>query len=172
MSLDVAFSMFSFLRTASKVKQSANRSVVSDSLQPRGLYSLWNSPGQNTGVCSFSLLEGIFPAQGSNSGLPHCRQILYQLSHKGQPKPQYLFQDVQQTSPLTLTPVNTKVPLPCVPTARVSVLYKDNKQWMMVNSLALESDRFRASPCSLTLGKLLTLRAQKKLDAEASQKSQ
>ena len=64
------------------------------------------------------------------------------------------------------------VPLPCVPTARVSVLYKDNKQWMMVNSLALESDRFRASPCSLTLGKLLTLRAQKKLDAEASQKSQ
>ena len=55
-------------------------SVVSDSLGPRGLYSPWNSPGQNTGVGSLSLLQGIFPTQGSNPGLPHCRQILYQLS--------------------------------------------------------------------------------------------
>ena len=45
----------------------------------------WNSPGQNTGVDSLSLLQGIFPTQGMNSGLPHCRQILYQLSHKGSP---------------------------------------------------------------------------------------
>ena len=43
--------------------------------------SPWNSPGQNTGVGSLSLLQGIFPTQGLNSGLPHCRQILYQLSH-------------------------------------------------------------------------------------------
>ena len=43
-----------------------------------------NSPGQNIGV-SLSLLQGIFPTQGSNPGLPHCRQILYQLSHKGSP---------------------------------------------------------------------------------------
>ena len=60
-----------------------SRSVMSDSLQPHGLYSPWNSPGQNTGVGSLSLLQGIFPAQGSNSGLPHYRRILYQLSHKG-----------------------------------------------------------------------------------------
>ena len=46
----------------------------------------WNSPGQNTGVGSFSLLQGIFPTQGSNPGLPHCRQIIYQLSHKGSPR--------------------------------------------------------------------------------------
>ena len=46
------------------------------------LYSPWNSPGQNTGVGSLSLLQGIFPTQGSNPGLPHCRQILYQLSHR------------------------------------------------------------------------------------------
>ena len=46
-------------------------------------YSLWNSPGQNTGVGSLSLLQGIFQIQGSNPGLPHCRWILYQLSHKG-----------------------------------------------------------------------------------------
>ena len=43
----------------------------------------WNSPGQNTGVGSLSLLQGIFPTQGLNLGLPHCRWILYQLSHKG-----------------------------------------------------------------------------------------
>ena len=41
--------------------------------------------GQNTGVGSFSLLWGIFPTQGSNPGLLHCRWLLYQLSHKGSP---------------------------------------------------------------------------------------
>ena len=56
---------------------------MSNSLQPHGLYHPWNSPGQNTGVGSLSLLQGIFPTQGLNPGLPHCRQILYQLSHKG-----------------------------------------------------------------------------------------
>ena len=53
---------------------------------PHGLYSPWNSAGQNTGVGSLSLLQGIFPSQGSNPGLPHCRRILYQLSHKGSPR--------------------------------------------------------------------------------------
>ena len=43
------------------------------------------SPGQNTGVGSLSLLQGIFPSQGSNPGLPLCRRILYQLSHQGGP---------------------------------------------------------------------------------------
>ena len=55
-------------------------------LWPHGLYSPWNSPGQNTGVGSLSLLQGIFPTQGSNPDLPHCRQILYSLSHKGSPR--------------------------------------------------------------------------------------
>ena len=44
------------------------------------------TPGQNTGVGSLSLLQGIFPIQGSNPGLPHCRLILYQLSHKESPR--------------------------------------------------------------------------------------
>ena len=61
------------------------KSVVSNSLQPHGLYSPWNSPGQNTGAGSLSLLQGIFPTQGSNTGLPYCKQILNQLSHKGSP---------------------------------------------------------------------------------------
>ena len=59
---------------------------MSDSLWPHELYSPWNSLGQNTGVGGLSLLQGIFPTQGSNAGHPHCRQILYQLSHKGSPR--------------------------------------------------------------------------------------
>ena len=43
---------------------------MSDSLWPHGLYSSWNSPGQNTGVGSLSLLQGIFPTQGLNPGWP------------------------------------------------------------------------------------------------------
>ena len=58
---------------------------MSNSLWPHGLCSPWNSPGQNIGVGSLSLLQGIFPAQWSNWGLPHCRWILYQLSHQGSP---------------------------------------------------------------------------------------
>ena len=66
--------------------ESESCSVMSVSLQPRGLYSPWNSPGQNTGVGSLSLLQEIFPIQEWNPGLSHCRWILYQLSHKGSPK--------------------------------------------------------------------------------------
>ena len=56
---------------------------MSDSFWPHGLYSPWNFPDQNTGAGSFSLLQGIFPTQGSNPGLQHWRRILYQLSPKG-----------------------------------------------------------------------------------------
>ena len=56
---------------------------MSDSLWPNGLYNPWNSPGQITGVGTLSLLQGILPTQGLNPGLPHCRRILYQLSHQG-----------------------------------------------------------------------------------------
>ena len=69
-----------------EVKWSESRSVMSNSLQHHGLYNPWNSPGQNTGVGSCSLLQGIFPTQGSNPGLPHCRWILYQLSYQGSTK--------------------------------------------------------------------------------------
>ena len=68
-----------------KESESESCSVVSNSLQPHGLYSPWDSPGQNTGVGSLSLLQGIFPTQGSNPSLLHCRQILYQLSYEGSP---------------------------------------------------------------------------------------
>ena len=76
---------FSHLYMAARrtVKWSESHSVLSDSLQPHGLYTLWNSPSQNTGVGTCSFLQVIFPTQGLNPGLPCCRGILYQLSHQG-----------------------------------------------------------------------------------------
>ena len=58
---------------------------MSDSLWTHGLYSPWNSPGQNIGVDSCSILQGIFPTQGSNPGLSHCGLILCCLSHQKSP---------------------------------------------------------------------------------------
>ena len=63
-----------------KVKVAQSCPILCNPMNP------WNSLGQNTGVGGLSLLQGIFPAQGSNPGPPHCGQILYQLSHKGSPK--------------------------------------------------------------------------------------
>ena len=54
----------------------------SHGLQPTKILSPWNSPGKNTGVGCYSFLQGIFLIQGLNSGLLHCRQILYHLSHQ------------------------------------------------------------------------------------------
>ena len=65
--------------------QSESCSVMCDSLWPHGLHRPWASPGQNTGVGSFSLLQWIFPTQESNWGFLPCRQILYQLSYQGSP---------------------------------------------------------------------------------------
>jgi len=59
--------------------------AVIDSSRPGGLWSPWNSSGRNTGVGSLSLIQGIFPTQGLNPGLPYCRRILYQLTHKRSP---------------------------------------------------------------------------------------
>ena len=52
---------------------------------PAGSSVYGDSPGKNTGVGCHALLQGIFPTQGSNPGLMHCRQILYCLSHQGNP---------------------------------------------------------------------------------------
>ena len=61
----------------SKVKVTQSCSSLCDPMD-----SPWNSPGQNTGVDSLSLLQGIFPTQGLNPGFPHCRWILYQVSQR------------------------------------------------------------------------------------------
>ena len=65
-------------------------SVVCDPIrphrrQPTRLPRPWDSPGKYTGVGCHALLQGIFPTQGSNRGLPHCRWVLYRLSHQGSP---------------------------------------------------------------------------------------
>ena len=57
-----------------------------DSLRPHGLYSPWNSLGQNTGVGSLFLLQKIFLTQELNQGFLHCKYIHYELSHQGSPK--------------------------------------------------------------------------------------
>ena len=87
--------------------ESESGSVMSDSLRSHGLYSPWNSPGQNTGVGSYSLLQGIFPTQGSNPHLLHCRQILYQLSYKG------VFPYRGNTKPDIEVPTHTKGKVGC-----------------------------------------------------------
>ena len=71
-----------------KKEESESHSVVSNSLQSYGLQPTrllcpWDSPGKNTGVGSHSLLQGVFPTQGSNQGVLHCRQILCHPSHQG-----------------------------------------------------------------------------------------
>ena len=89
--------------------ESESRSVMSDSLQSHGLYSSWNSPGQNTGVVSLSLLQGIFPTQGSNPGFLYYRKILYQLRHKGNPS-LHQFSSVAQSCPTLYDPMNRSTP--------------------------------------------------------------
>ena len=72
------------------ISESVSHSVMSESQQPHGLQPdwflcSWDSPGMNTGGGSHSLLQGIFPTEGSNLGIPYCKQILYHLSHQGSP---------------------------------------------------------------------------------------
>ena len=94
----------SFLSTNISVTESESCSVVSNSLPPHGLYCPWNSSGQNTGVGSLSFLQEVFPTQGSNPGLLHCRQILYQLSYSVQ------FSSVAQSCLTLCDPMNHSTP--------------------------------------------------------------
>ena len=59
--------------------------LLTHRLQPARLLCPWRSSGKNTGVGSHSLCQRIFPTQGLNPGLLHCRQILYHLRHQGSP---------------------------------------------------------------------------------------
>ena len=64
---------------------------------------LWDSPGKNTGVCRHFLLQGIFPTQGLNLGVPHCKPILYHLSHQGSTR-KHPCNSAPITPPLSLNP--------------------------------------------------------------------
>ena len=67
-------------------KWSESRSVMSDSLSPDGLYSSWNSPGQNTGVRSLSLLQGLFPSLGIEPRSPALQEDSLPAELQGKPK--------------------------------------------------------------------------------------
>ena len=71
-----------------------SRSVVSPLYGPKdysrpGSSVHGGSPGKTIGVDCHALLQGVFPTQGSNPGLPYCRRILYGLSHQGSPSSPY-----------------------------------------------------------------------------------
>ena len=68
-----------------KVKVAQSCPSLCDPMELASFFCPWNSPGQNSGVGSHSLLQEIFPTQGSNPGFPHYRQILYHLSQQGSP---------------------------------------------------------------------------------------
>ena len=103
--------------------ESESRSVVSDSLRPHGLYSPWISLGQNTGVGNLSLLQGIFPTQGSNLGLPQSGQILYKLKEGWVPK-KWCFQTVVLKKTLE-SPLDCKEINPVNP--------KGNQAWIFIH---------------------------------------
>ena len=84
-SLSACFSLVYHTRQPFYSYESESRSLMLTLCDPMGC-SPWNSWGQNTGVGSLSLPQRIFPTQGSNPGLPLCRQVLYQLSHEGSPR--------------------------------------------------------------------------------------
>ena len=71
-----------FISKASKVAQSCPTLCDPHGLWPTSLLCPWGFPGKNTGAGCHFLLQGIFPTQGSNPGLPHYRQTLYPLSHQ------------------------------------------------------------------------------------------
>ena len=104
-------------------------SVVSDSFRPYGLYSPWNSLGQNTGVRSLSLLQGVFPTQGSNPGLPHIRRILYQLSHKGSPAVAAAAAASLQSCPTLCNPIDSSPPGSPVP----GILQARTLEWVAIS---------------------------------------
>ena len=78
---------WNFLFKRTKDYWSESCSIMSYCLWPHRIYiQSMEFSSQNTGVGSLPLLQGIFPTQGWNPGLPHCRQFLYQLSPKGMPR--------------------------------------------------------------------------------------
>ena len=82
----ISFSQCMKVKNESEVAQSCPTLCDPMDCSPPGSFVHGDSPGKNTGVGCHALLQGIFPTQGSNPGLPHCRQILYCLSHQGNPQ--------------------------------------------------------------------------------------
>ena len=69
-----------------------------------------DSPGEKTRRGCHILFQGIFPSQGSNPGLPHCRQILYRLSYQGSPKKLVVQSCLTLCDPIDWGPPGSPVP--------------------------------------------------------------
>ena len=136
---------------------------MSDSLQSHGLCSPWNSPGQNTGVGSLSLLQQILPTQESKRGLLHCRWILYQLSYKGSLGcllAAAAAASSLQSCPTLCDPTECSppgFPVPGILQARtlewVAISFSNVWKWKWNWSHSVVSDSLR--PCGLQLTRLL-----------------
>ena len=83
---------------------------------PPGSSDHGDSPGKNTGVGCHALFQGIFPTQGSNPGILHCRWILYHLSHQGSPSHVYTYMFLYNTH--TYIPIGTYVYIWASPVAQ------------------------------------------------------
>ena len=84
--IKLSFFFFFFAELKVKVRVTQSCPTLCNPMNYGFPYSPWNFQGENTVVCSLSLLQGIFLTQGLNPGLPHCRWILCQLSHKRNPR--------------------------------------------------------------------------------------
>ena len=132
-------------------------SVMSESLRPHGLYSPWNSPGQNTGVGSLPPLQWIFPTQELNQGLLHCRQILYQLIYEGRGIFSPIFSSLPSPQPsLLLHPILfSAFGIPPFPTT----LFKHpllcevfpDPHWQLITNVSLLSSTWKSSIITVKL---------------------
>ena len=118
--------MEGFQEDTTAESENESHSVVSDSFRPHGPYSPWNYLGQNTGVGSHSLFQGIFPTQGWDPCLLHWQAGSLPLSHQGSPILEVIGSRLWQAPSVSvLDPHLNKVQYNCVlfPTLPVCVLW-------------------------------------------------
>ena len=89
----------------------------------------WGFPGKDTGVGSHSLLQGVFLTQESNTGLPHCRQILYCLSHQGSPTFKIAAAKSLQSCPTLCNPIDGSPPGSVFP----GILQARTLEWVAIS---------------------------------------
>ena len=98
-----------------------------------GLSVHGDSPGKNTGVGCHTLLQRIFTTQESNPGLPHCRQILYLLSHQGSTDPTpaatAAAKSLQSSCPTLCDPIDGSLPGSPVP----GILQARTPEWVAIS---------------------------------------
>ena len=101
----------------------------------------WDFPGKSTGVGCHFLLQGIFPTQGSNLGLLHCRQTLYPLSHQGSPE-NSLWKAVENCPMISCRILYWKCDLRII-NIHIIIIYinpKGNQPWIFIGRTDAEAE--------------------------------